>query len=83
MHPETNVHATAHALVRHNGIDLRVLVQNLIKNLRFFGADGFLAGDFIRGVGGEEGAHDFAGDPDAEDGEGVVEGVVLGDDGPV
>lgn len=31
----------------------------------------------------EERAHDFARDPDAEDREGVVEGIVFGDGGPV
>ena len=33
--------------------------------------------------GGEDAAHDFAGDPDAEDGQRVVEGVVFGDGGVV
>ena len=51
----------------------------------FVGGEQFLAeeGGRAGGVGVEEGVDDLAGDPDGEDGHGVVEGVVLGEGGPV
>jgi len=82
-HPEADVHAATHALVRDDGINVGRCVEGGVEDGRFGGADGFLAGYALGGKGGDEVAHDLGGDPEVEDGQSVVEGVVFGHCGVV
>lgn len=80
---EANVHPAANALVGNDPVHLGELVQSAVDEVRFLVGDLLLAADLLSTKCGHEVGHDLAGDPEVEDGEGVVERVVLGDGGIV
>lgn len=80
---EANVHPAADALVGDNPVHLGVLVQSAVDEGRLLVGDLLLAADLLDTKGGHQVGHDLAGNPEVEDGEGVVERVVLGDGGIV
>lgn len=80
---EANVHPAAHALVGNDAIHVRVLVQGSVDELRLLVGDLFLSTDLLRAKRSHEVGHDLARNPEVEDGERVVKGVVLGDGGIV
>lgn len=83
MHTKTDIHPAPNALIRHDLIDLRRSVEDIVDDFGLLVRDGLLAADLGVAVGVQDAPHHFAGDPDAEDGDGVVEGGVLGDGGVV
>jgi hypothetical protein len=74
---ETDVHAAADAGIGDNLVYLGVLVQSTVDKLCLFVGNLLLAADLLGAELGHQIGHDLAGDPEVEDGEGVVEGVVL------
>lgn len=83
VHTEADVHPAPNALVRDDAVHLRVLVQRPVDEVGFAVGNLFLTSDLLCTVRVDEVGHDLAGDPQVEDGEGVVEGVVLRDGGVV
>lgn len=63
-------------------VDFRVSFKSGVDERGLLLGDGLLAVD-LGGVGGEEALEDQAGNVDVEDGEGVVEGLVLCNGGVV
>lgn len=80
---EANVHAAANALVGNDPVHLRVLIQSAVDEVRLLVGDLLLSADLLSTEDRHEVGHDLAGNPEVEDGEGVVERVVLGDGGIV
>lgn len=80
---EANVHAAADALVGNDPVHLGVLVQSAVDEVRLLISDLLLAADLLSTEDTHQVSHDLAGNPEVEDGEGVVERVVLGDGGIV
>ena len=80
---EADVHAAADAGIRHNLVHLRELVQGTVDKLRLLVGDFLLPADLLSAELGHQVGHDLAGDPEVEDGEGIVEGVVLSNSGVV
>lgn len=80
---EANVHAAADALVGNDLVHLGVLVQSAVDEVRLLVGDLLLAADLLRTEDAHQVGHDLAGNPEVEDGEGVVKRVVLGDGGIV
>lgn len=80
---EADVHAAADALVRHHLVRFGVLVQSVVDEMRLLVGDLLLSADLLSAELGDKVGHDLACDPEVEDGEGVVERVVLGDGGIV
>lgn len=83
MHTKADIHPAPNALVRHDPIHLGRGVKYIVDDLSLLVRDGLLAADLGVTVGAQDAAHHLAGDPDAEDGQSVVEGGVLGDGGVV
>ena len=83
VHTEADVHSAANALVRDNAVHLRVLVEHAVDNISLAVGNLFLTGNLLCAVCVDEVGHDLAGDPEVEDGERVVEGVVLRDGGVI
>jgi len=83
VNAEANVHSAANALVRDNAVHLRVFVQHTVDKVGLVVGNRFLARNLLCAVCIDEVGHDLAGDPQVEDGKGVVEGVILGDGGVV
>ena len=80
---EADVHAATDVGIRHNLVHLRELVQGTVDELRLLVGNFLLPADLLSAEFGHEVSHDLASDPEVEDGEGIVEGVVLGDSGVV
>ena len=76
---EADVHTTADTGVGNNLVHLRVLIQSTVDKLCLFVGDLLLAADLLGAELGHQIGHDLAGDPEVENREGVVEGVVLCD----
>ena len=74
---EADVHAAADANIRDNLVHLRELVQSTVDKLRLLFGDFLLPADLLGAKLGHQVGHDLTGNPKVEDGEGVVEGVVL------
>lgn len=83
VNTKADVHSAADALVRDNAVHLWVLVQHAVDKVGLVVGNLFLARDLLCAVCIDEVGHYLAGDPQVEDGKGVVEGVVLGDGGVV
>lgn len=83
VHTEADVHSAANALVRDNAVHLRVLVEHAVDNISLVVGNLFLTRNLLCAVCVDEVGHDLAGDPEVEDGERVVEGVVLRDGGVI
>lgn len=74
---EADVHAAADASVRNNLVHLRELVQSTVDKLCLLVGYFLLPANFLSAELGHQVGHDLAGNPEVEDGEGVVEGIVL------
>jgi hypothetical protein len=74
---EADVHAAANAGVRNNLVHCRVLVQSTVDELGLLVGDFLLTADLLGAELVQQVGHDLAGDPEVEDGESVVKGVVL------
>lgn len=80
---ETDVHAATDGLVRNDLIDLGVFVQGAIDESRLLVGNLLLTANLLGTEGVYEITHHLASNPEVEDGEGVVEGIVFGDGGIV
>ena len=80
---EADVHPAAHGSMRDDVKYGRVGVKDGVDGVGFGISEGGLAGEFAGAVGVEQGVDHLAGDPDAEDGHGVVERGVFSNGGPV
>lgn len=76
---ETKVHTAPDTLVRDDVVDLGILVQNTVEDLGLAVGDLFLTADLLHTISLDEFGHDLAGNPQVEDGECVVQGVILRD----
>lgn len=74
---EADVHSASNRLVWNNTIHTRVLVEHAIDELSLLVCDFFLAPYFLCAKGIDKTAHNLSSDPEVEDWEGVVEGIVL------
>lgn len=75
---EADVHTAANAGIGHNLVHLRVLIQSTVDELRLLVGDGLLAANLLSAEFGHQIGHHLAGNPEVEDGESVIQGVVLG-----
>lgn len=80
---EADVHTAADAFVWYNLVNLRVLVQGSVNELCLLVGDLFLTANLLSTELRDKISHDLTCDPEVEDGESVIEGVVLGDSGIV
>lgn len=80
---EANVHAAANTLVGNDPVNLGVLVQSAVNEVRLLVGDFLLTADLLSTEDVHQVGHDLTGNPQVEDGESVIEGVVLGDGGIV
>jgi len=76
---EADVHAATDALVGHNPVHLGVLVQSSVDEIGLLIGNLLLPADLLLSEGRDKVGHDLARNPEVEDREGVVEGVVLSD----
>lgn len=79
VYTEADVHSAANTLVRDDAVHLRVLVQYTVDKVGLAVCDLLLTRNLLCAIRIDEVRHDLAGNPQVEDGEGVVEGVVLRD----
>lgn len=80
---ETQVHATPDAGTGHDVVHLGMLLENAVQQLGLGRGHLFNPGNLLVAVGRQQQPHHLAGNPDVEDGKGVVERVVLSDDAVV
>ena len=79
VNTEADVHAAANALVGNDLVHLRVLVQGTVDQIGLLLCDLFLSTNLLGTKLAHKISHNLAGDPEVEDGQSVVKGVVLGD----
>src|SRR5690242_17150509 len=81
--PEADVHSAARRLVWHNSVDICVLVKHAVDQVGLLIRDLFLASNALCSAGVTKILHDLPFDPYVEDGQGVVERIILGNRGVV
>lgn len=83
QHPKADIHATPDGPRRHHAVHIGTPVQRGIEQARLFPSDLFHPTDALVSKPRHQARHDSPRDPHVEDGQRVVQRVVLGDGGVV
>lgn len=72
LDPQAYIHPASRGLVRHDLVDLRVLLQNTVDHVCLLVRDLLLPANFLTAVQRNQALHHLAGNPDVEDRERVI-----------